>query len=128
ALYVLVGRLVLCVEARARTVTREPVEPLIASVDRPDERLVERVQIALAGMEDLDRRVLAHVPELGHGSDLSSAAGSGQKRSSAASSRGSHRYSSCSSFRSGSQPGSTSTRKASTCTPSPGSRSHGSRV
>src|SRR2546421_3539248 len=128
ALDVLVGRVVLRVEAGARTVPREPVEPHVVRVDGPDQGLVESVQLVVMRAEDLDRRVLAHVPELVHGKLRSSAAGSGQKRSSAASSRCSHRYSTCSSFSSGSQPGSTSTRNASTCTRKPGSSSHDSRT
>ena len=47
-------------------------------VDGPDERLSQRVQLVLLRVEDLDRRVLADMPELANGSDRISAAGSGQ--------------------------------------------------
>src|SRR5262249_11401705 len=107
-------------ERRARAVAREPVQREQPRGDRPDP--------TVARLEATNRIVLAHVPErvlpfpgvrrrsISHGSDLRSAAGSGQKRSSAASSRRSQRYSTCSSFSSGSQPSSTSIRNASTCT------------
>src|SRR4051794_17970422 len=123
AVDVLLRRVLLRVEAGTRAVPREPVEPPVPRIDGPDKRLVERMQLVVMRVEDLDGRVLAHVPELAHGRLRNSAAGSGQKRSSAASSRRSHPYSTCSSLSCGSQPGSTSTRNASTCTRSPGSSS-----
>src|SRR5262249_58711370 len=104
------------VEAGPGTVAREPVEPLVTRVDRPHERLVEGVKLALPRMEDPDRRVLAQVPELPHGKPRRSAAGSGQKRSAAACSRASHPYSSCSQSSVGSQSGGASTMNASTWT------------
>ena len=98
ALNVVVTRRGVRPERRARAVARKPVERQVTRVDRVHERLVVRVQRLVMRGEPLDRRVLAHVPERvrafaavrGSGPDHSvrrSAFGSGQCRSSTASSR-----------------------------------------
>lgn len=50
----------------------------MAGVDRPDEWLVERVELVVVRDEDLDRRVLAEVPEIGYGRSSMIWRGSGQ--------------------------------------------------
>ena len=55
---------------RPRAVAREPVEPAVRLVDRPD--------LAVARLEPRQPRILAEVPELGYGSSSTIWRGSGQ--------------------------------------------------